>query len=93
MSRCRDVALRGGGSATDRHGLNTCHPEGAPIVLKEGSATVTELYLVWLISEGLEIIVGLLVGEEVCRVCPCPRRSRAAIRGANILRLTNPPHC
>jgi hypothetical protein len=35
VARCRDVATRGGGSATYRHGLSTCHPDGAPIALEE----------------------------------------------------------
>jgi hypothetical protein len=61
--RCRK-ASRGGGSAADCHGLSTCHPDGAPKLLEEDAAIVTELLLVWLISECLKIIVGLLVGEE-----------------------------
>ena len=64
MSRCRDVATRGGGSATYRHGLSTCHPDGAPVLQEEEAATVTELLLVRLIPECLEIVVGLLVGKE-----------------------------
>ena len=41
VTRCRDEASRGGGSATDRHGLSTCHPDGAPMLLEEDTATVT----------------------------------------------------
>jgi hypothetical protein len=29
------VATRGGGSATYRHSLSTCHPTGAPVLLVE----------------------------------------------------------
>jgi len=35
VARCRDVATRGGGSATYRHSLSTCHPTGAPVLLVE----------------------------------------------------------
>jgi hypothetical protein len=38
--------------------------DGAPMLLEEDVATVTELLLMWLISECLKIIVGLHVGEE-----------------------------
>ncbi len=27
VARCRDVAKRGGGGATQRHSLSTCHPD------------------------------------------------------------------
>jgi hypothetical protein len=64
VSRCRDVATRGGASATYRHGLSICHPDGAPVMLEEDAATVTELLLVRLISECLEMAVGLLVGKK-----------------------------
>jgi hypothetical protein len=63
VARCRDVATRCGGSATHRHSLSTSH-NGARVLLEEDAAIQTELLLVWLISEGLEIVLGLLVGEE-----------------------------
>ena len=43
MARCRDVATRGGESATYRHRLRACHPNGVPVLLKEDAATVAEL--------------------------------------------------
>jgi hypothetical protein len=64
VARCREGATRSGGSATYCHGLSTCHPDGAPVLLEEDAATVTELLLVRLISECLEIVVGLLGGKE-----------------------------
>ena len=47
-----------------RHSLSTCHADGALVLLEEVAATLTQLLLVRLISEGLEIVVGLLVCEE-----------------------------
>ena len=41
-ARDSDVATRGGGSATQRHGLSTYHPDGAPVLLEEDAATVTK---------------------------------------------------
>ena len=68
--------LRGGrlrGAATWRRAvvgaprnanLITGHPDCAPVLLEEDAAPVADLLLVRLISEGLEIVVGLLVCEE-----------------------------
>jgi hypothetical protein len=68
--RCCDVATRGGG----RHVLRLWEryvspqsehmPSGAPVLLEEDAATVTKLLLVQLVSECLEIAVGLLVCQE-----------------------------
>jgi len=41
VARCRDVETRGGGGATYRQSLSTCHPNGAPGLLEEDAATVT----------------------------------------------------
>ena len=62
VARGNDVATRGGGDATQRHSLSTCHPDGAPIFLEEDAATVTKLLLVRLITKGRKIIVSLFVG-------------------------------
>ena len=64
VARCSDVATRGDGSAAWSNSLGTCNRNCAPVLLEEDAATVTELLLVQLISEGLEIVVGLFVGEE-----------------------------
>jgi hypothetical protein len=45
-ARGSDVATRGGGSATQRHSLSTCHPDGVPVLLEEDAATVTKLLFV-----------------------------------------------
>ncbi len=63
-ARGSDVATRGGGSATQRHSLSTCHPDGAPVLLEEDAATVTKLLAVRLITKGLKIIFCLCVGYE-----------------------------
>jgi hypothetical protein len=41
VARGSDVATRGGGGATQSHSLSTCHPDGAPVLLEENAATVT----------------------------------------------------
>ncbi len=64
VARGSDVATRGGGGATQRHSLSTCRPDGAPVLLKEDAATVTELLFVRLITKGRKIIVSLFVGWE-----------------------------
>ena len=68
--------LRGGrlrGAATWRRAvvgaprnanLITGHPDCAPVLLEEDAAPVAELLLARLVFEGLNIVVGLLVGEE-----------------------------
>ena len=58
------MATRGGGCATQRHSLSTCHPNGAPVAVKEDTAAVTKLLFVRLISKDLKVVVCLLVGEE-----------------------------
>ena len=58
------MATRGGGCATQRHSLSTCHPNGAPVAVKEDTAAVTKLLLVCLVAKSCKVIVGLLVGEE-----------------------------
>jgi hypothetical protein len=63
-ARSSDVATRGGGSATQRHSLSTCHPNGAPVLLEEDDTTVTKLLAVQLITKGLKIIFCLFVGYE-----------------------------
>jgi hypothetical protein len=79
-ARGGDVATRGGGSATQRErvccllvlnlvsstrqSLSTCHPDGAPVLLKEVAATVTKLLAVRLIPKGLKIVLCLFVGYE-----------------------------
>ena len=50
VARCRDVAKRGGGGATQRHSLSTCHPDGSPV--EEDAATVAKLVFVRLITKG-----------------------------------------
>ena len=44
-ARDSDVATHGGGGATQRHSLSTCHPDGVPVLLEEDAATVTKLLL------------------------------------------------
>ena len=58
------MASRGGGGATQRHSLSTCHPNGAPVAVKEDTAAVAKLLFVCLISKNLKVVVCLLVGEE-----------------------------
>jgi hypothetical protein len=58
------MATRGGGCATQRHSLSTCHLNGAPVAVKEDTAAVTKLLFVRLISKDLKVVVCLLVGEE-----------------------------
>ena len=58
------MATRSGGGATQRHSLSTCHPNGAPVAVKEDTAAVAKLLFVRLISKDLKVIVCLLVGEE-----------------------------
>jgi hypothetical protein len=58
-----DVATRGGGGATQRHSLSTCHPDGAPVLLEEDAATVTKLLSVRLIT-----LPVLFVGSQRERV-------------------------
>jgi hypothetical protein len=63
-ARGSDLSTRSGGSATQRHSLSTCHPDGAPVLLEEDAATVTKLLAVRLITKGLKIIFCLCVGYE-----------------------------
>jgi hypothetical protein len=42
VARGSDVATRGGESATQRHGLSTCQPDGALVLREEDVATVTK---------------------------------------------------
>jgi len=63
-ARGSDVATSGGGRATQRHSLSTCHPDGTPVLLEEDAATVTKLLAVRLITKGLKIILCLCVGYE-----------------------------
>jgi hypothetical protein len=58
------MASRGGGGATQRHSLSTCHPNGAPVTVKEDTAAVAKLLFVRLISKDLKVVVCLFVGEE-----------------------------
>jgi len=44
VARGSDLATRSGGSATQRHSLSTCQPDGAPVL--EDAATVTKLSFV-----------------------------------------------
>ena len=41
VTRCSDVATRGGGGATQRHSLSTCHPDGAPVAVEGDAAAMT----------------------------------------------------
>jgi hypothetical protein len=63
-ARGSDVATRGGGGATQRHSLITCHPDGAPVLMEEDAATVTRLLAVRLITKGLKISFCLFDGYE-----------------------------
>ena len=58
-ARDRNMATRGGGCATQRHSLSTCHPNGAPVAVKEDTAAVTKLLLVCLVAKSGKVIVGL----------------------------------
>ena len=49
-ARYMNIAPRGGGGATHRHSLSTCHPKCASVVVKEDTAAVAKLLLVRLIS-------------------------------------------
>jgi hypothetical protein len=60
----RNMSSRGGGGATQRHSLSTCHPNGAPVAVKEDTVAVAKLLFVRLISKDLKVVVCLLVGEE-----------------------------
>jgi hypothetical protein len=61
VARGSDVATRCGGGATQHHGLSTCHPDGAPVLLEEDDTTVTKLLFVWLITKSRKIVVCLFV--------------------------------
>jgi hypothetical protein len=54
------MATRGGGCATQRHSLSTCHLNGAPVAVKEDTAAVTKLLFVRLISKDLMMMILLL---------------------------------
>jgi hypothetical protein len=58
------MATRDGWGTTERHSLSACHPNGAPVAVKEDTAAVTKLLLVCLVAKSGKVIVGLLVGEE-----------------------------
>ena len=62
VARGSDVATRGGGGATQRHSLSSCHPDGALVLLEEDAATVTKLLSVRLITKGRKIVFCLFVG-------------------------------
>ena len=57
VARCSDVATRGGGGATHRPSLGTCHPDGEPVLLEKDAAAVAKLLFVRLINKGLKIVV------------------------------------
>jgi hypothetical protein len=61
------MASRGGGGATQRQSLSTCHPNGAPVAVKEDTAAVAKLLFVRLIFKDLKVVVCLLVGEKKSR--------------------------
>ena len=61
-ARSSDVATRGGGGATQRLSLSTCHPDGAPVLLEEDATTVTKFLAVRLITKGRKIVFCLFVG-------------------------------
>ena len=63
-ARDRNMATRDGWGTTERHSLSACHPNGAPVAVKEDTAAVTKLLFVRLISKDLKVVVCLLVGEE-----------------------------
>ena len=63
-ARDRNMSSRCGGVDTHRHSLSTCHPNGAPVAVKEDTAAVAKLLFVLLISKDLKVVVCLLVGEE-----------------------------
>jgi hypothetical protein len=58
------MSSRGGGGATQRHILSTCHPNGALVAVKEDTTAVAKLLFVRLISKDLKVFICLLVGEE-----------------------------
>jgi hypothetical protein len=58
------MATCGGGGTTQRHSLSTCHPNAAPVAVKEDTAALAKLLFVRLISKDLKVVVCLLVGEE-----------------------------
>ena len=58
------MATRDGWGTTERHSLSACHPNGAPVAVKEDTAAVTKLLLVCLVTKSGKVIVGLLMGEE-----------------------------
>ena len=60
-ARYRNMASRGGRGSTQRHSLSTCHPNGAPIAVKEDTAVVAKLLFVRLISKDRKIIVCLSI--------------------------------
>ncbi len=72
------------GGATQRHGLSTCHPDGAPVAVEEDAAAVTKLLFVRLITKGrkncglAKNALGLLHKrpEGSCR--PCCRASESS---------------
>ena len=72
-ARGSDVATRGSGSATQRHSLSTCHPDGAPVLLEEDAATVTKLLAVRLVPKGLKIVFCLFVGYEENQATPAKK--------------------
>ena len=55
VARCSDEATRGGGGASQRHSLGTCHPKGAAVVVEEDATAMTNF---------VNIINCLFVGEE-----------------------------
>jgi hypothetical protein len=59
VARCIDVATRGGGGATQRHSLSTCHPDGAPVLLEEdavaGRRRWTPSLSVWALFDTLGV--------------------------------------
>ena len=62
VARGSDVATSGGGGATQRHSLSTCHPDGVPIFLEEYAAMVPKLLIVRLITKGRKNIFCMFVG-------------------------------
>jgi hypothetical protein len=70
-SPVRDRKLKGiiimtsrcGGGATQLHSLSTCHPNDAPVAVKEDTNEVAKLLFVCLISKDLKVVVCLFVGE------------------------------
>jgi hypothetical protein len=94
-TRGSDVATRGGGGATQRHGLRTCHPDGAQVLLEEDAATVTKLLFVRLITKGRKIVVCLFVGS--CTIHPgvlgsIPKREEPGKTGRHPVLKYRVPH-